>query len=452
MSPVAPAEPIGADEGRDLIADALDGTCGSIAVAVSGGSDSMALLYLADAWARDQGRPLHVLTVDHGLRAASCGEAAAVAAVAIGLGHQHRTLPWRGPKPRTGVQAAARDARRALLTAACLQAGISAILLGHHRDDQVETVLHRIDRETGPQGLAGMGRRVWHGGVLLVRPLLDVPKTRLQATCRAADLAFIEDPSNHDPRFARTRMRALRTALDEVGLTADRLTRLATAMGAARRALDWSVADWGDRHGVLHPCSSMTVARTALLQAPRVLRAAILADALRRVGGGGYPARARAMENLMDWIASPGGGACRTLGGCVLGVDGDAVHLVREVAACAPSVTVSPRSTAAWDGRFLVRNRGDRPILIGACGEAGWRRLRVSAGIDRRISRFGRLSHAARLAWPLVTDLDGVSMVPHLVTGERGAPNQSEATVDLHLLEMRERAAWNPLANGRLKT
>ncbi|WP_093148215.1 tRNA lysidine(34) synthetase TilS [Thalassobaculum litoreum] len=425
---------------------------GPVALAVSGGPDSTALLYFADRWSRLRQRPLLVLTVDHGLRPEATAEAAEVARRAAELGHSHRILAWNGRKPRAGLQAAAREARLALLTEACHGAGATTLLLAHHRDDQAETVLHRIDRDTGPEGLASMAPVTWRGGIRLVRPFLALPKERLVATCRVAGLAYAEDPSNADPRFTRADLRRLRPALDAVGLTADRLARLAEAMGCARRAMDREVRGWLVRHAVIHPCGTCRLDRTALDAAPPDFTAAILRAVLRIAGAAGYPPGTAAMAGLMDWLADEAAARRRTLRGCLLQIDGDTLTVMREEVACAPPLCIPGGQTACWDGRFLIRNKTAAPINVGPCGAEGWRRIK-RLGLDARLPDAARaLPHPARLAWPIVTDLDGVVALPHLVLGERRAPDSHQFGVVIHLLATRERRIDGPMANGRLKT
>ena len=168
---------------------------------------------------------LIAVTVDHGLRAESKREAAAVARLARKLGIAHRTLRWNGAKPTTGLQEAARQARYRLLAAAARKASASHILTAHTLDDQAETVLIRMSRGSGITGLAAMARLSSvpgdeEGQIKLVRPLLDIPKARLIATLHAAKIGFADDPSNRDPRFTRARLRGLMAELAREGLDA----------------------------------------------------------------------------------------------------------------------------------------------------------------------------------------------------------------------------------------
>ncbi|MEJ1938863.1 tRNA lysidine(34) synthetase TilS, partial [Nostoc sp. NIES-2111] len=153
-------------------------------LAVSGGPDSMALLALCAAWAneRPDGQPrppLFAATVDHWLRPEARDEAAMVAREASRLSVPHSVLDWAGPKPRTGLQEAARQARYALLAEEARRVGATDVVTAHHADDQAETILMRLVRGSGLDGLAGMAAERPLDGVRLVRPLLGIPKSRL---------------------------------------------------------------------------------------------------------------------------------------------------------------------------------------------------------------------------------------------------------------------------------
>jgi tRNA(Ile)-lysidine synthase len=200
-----------------------------ILVAVSGGPDSVALLGLLGRWSGAHGgKPVtSAATVDHGLRPESAGEAAAVAALCEPLGVPHSTLSWTGEKPETGLQANARQARYDLLFAHARTIGATCLVTAHTLDDQAETVMMRLARGSGPAGLAGMRRQVRRGDLVHARPLLDIAKARLLATCAGLGLNYVEDPSNHDPAFTRSRWRKLMPVLAKEGLTAERLARFA---------------------------------------------------------------------------------------------------------------------------------------------------------------------------------------------------------------------------------
>lgn len=212
----------------------------ALVLAVSGGSDSTALLVLAARWRKrhKRGPKLLAVTIDHGLRPESRREAVMVKQLARRLGVAHRTMRWTGRKPATALQEKARAERYARLAEAAHRVQARCVLTAHTLDDQAETVLIRMMRGSGLTGLAAMAPVTPMSGIFLVRPLLDLPKARLIATLRADSLPFAEDPSNKDPRFTRPRVRALMPVLAREGLDARRLAVLARRLRRADVAIE----------------------------------------------------------------------------------------------------------------------------------------------------------------------------------------------------------------------
>ncbi|NVN85178.1 MAG: tRNA lysidine(34) synthetase TilS [Rhodopseudomonas sp.] len=230
--------PISAREANRLFADWR--AAPAIVLAVSGGPDSLALMWLAARWrkALKRGPALYAITIDHGLRPESAREAREVKRLAHALDLPHRTLRWRGDKPTTGVPAAARAARYRLLAKSAQAYGASHVMTAHTRDDQAETVLMRLSRGSGIAGLAAMARQSERDGVILARPLLDVTKAQLVATLDKAKIAYATDPSNADPRFTRPRLRGLMPLLAAEGCDSRNLARLAARFARANAALE----------------------------------------------------------------------------------------------------------------------------------------------------------------------------------------------------------------------
>lgn len=208
-------------------------------MAVSGGPDSVAMMGLVADWAARHRQPAPaVAVVDHGLRAGAASEAEAVVTAANALGLPTARLQWSGSKPTSGVQDAARVARYRLLVDHARTIGATVLLTAHTRDDQAETLLMRLSRGSGLSGMSGMRLLGQTGGLPHARPLLDVAKERLVVTCGQRGWPFFNDPSNVNPRFARTRWRRIMPALHEQGLTAERLATFARRMAQADAALD----------------------------------------------------------------------------------------------------------------------------------------------------------------------------------------------------------------------
>jgi tRNA(Ile)-lysidine synthase len=300
----------------------------ALVLAVSGGPDSTALMVLAARWRDALGtKPrLVAVTIDHGLRAESKREAAAVARLARKLKIAHRTLRWNGRKPATGLQAAARAARYRLLGEAARKAGAAHIVTAHTLDDQAETVLIRMTRGSGLTGLGAMARvsplpSGEKSAIRLVRPLLGVPKSRLIATLRAAKIPFAEDPSNRDPRFTRARMRPLMGALAQEGLDAQRLAQLAGRLKRAEAAIEAAVDRAETELAVELRSGAVTFEARRFSELPAEIALRLLGRAVATVGHEG-PVELGKLETLkyaLDAAQNSGDGRFRrTLAGAIV--------------------------------------------------------------------------------------------------------------------------------------
>jgi tRNA(Ile)-lysidine synthase len=341
-----------------------------IAVAVSGGPDSLALLLLTDCWAQAHGGSAVALTVDHGLRPESASETAEVAAWAESRGIAHEILHWAGDKPRSGIQAAARQARYRLLTEACAARGILHLALAHHVDDQAETVLFRRERASGPAGLAGMAASRSLGAVRIIRPLLGWPKSALVETCRRFGQAYVEDPSNRSGRFART---ALRRRLE--GDDALRTTVLRQAAAAARRRIadEDRLASALAHIAEIRPDGVVLLKREVLAATNPETRRAVLSATLRAVGGRAFSPDADAIERL-DEALSKNTFTGSSLAGCIVRPRRDRILVCREPRRAAPALILERGRWRRWDGRFMVRMAGpaNEPVTAGALGSQGF--------------------------------------------------------------------------------
>ncbi len=339
-----------------------------VAVAVSGGADSMALALLADDFARSRGGMVTALTVDHRLRPEAAAEAAQVASWLGARGIAHRTLVREGPAPQGDIQAAARDARYRLLEDFCARVGVLHLLTAHHREDQGETLLLRLARGSGLDGLAAIPAVSERAACRVLRPLLGVARARLAATLAATGQPWIEDPSNRDPAYARVRLRRAAAVLAAEGLTPERLADTASRLGRARIALEGEVAALLARVAWLDPGGFAWLDPAPLRQAAEEIALRALAALLACVAGTPYPPRLDGIERLLGELRGLARG--RTLGGCVVVPRRGSVLICREPEAAAPPVLVLPGEGAAWDGRFVLRLPPDAPggLSLGALG------------------------------------------------------------------------------------
>lgn len=302
---------------------------GALAVAVSGGGDSIALMHLLSDWTRARKhKPPVVLTVDHGLRKSSAKDAKQVAAWAKAAGLRAHVLTWRGGKtksgPQSGIEAAAREARYRLMGAWLREHGVSSLYVGHTLDDQAETFLLRLARGSGLDGLSAMRTKApWpvagFAGLSVVRPLLGISREALRAYLAARGQAWLDDPMNEDAAFDRVKIRRAGAALAALGLTPSRIAAAAGHLSRARAALEDMTQALMSRAVRKMEDGGVVLDPAALAGAPAEIGLRALAAVLMEVSGQGYRPRFDALERLYQRIVGNAlGGGC-TLHGCRIG-------------------------------------------------------------------------------------------------------------------------------------
>ena len=326
-----------------------------LAVALSGGPDSMALLLLADEWVRVHDGTLVAFIVDHGLRDGSAAEARVVAGRCSARGIASRILTWSGPKPATAIEETARHTRYRLLETACRRHGVLHLLTAHHRQDHLETVALRIEAGSGPMGLAGMSRCIERPAFRILRPLLGLDPARLKATLRERGEHWLDDPMNRDSRFARVRLRQQgvpdcgagnserRTELERE--LARRLPRVAHIDGRGVAALD----------------------RPGWQRLPADVRDLVLMRLAMTVGGRAYPPATRRTGRLARLLHSDARVAT-TLGRCRWQGGGE-VTIRRERRNLPVIEGQGGEGEILWDGRFRV-TVPDGPWRIRPAGDS----------------------------------------------------------------------------------
>lgn len=304
---------------------------GPVALALSGGPDSMALCAVLSRWNKV---PVHALTVDHGLRPDSADEAQQVAAWVSSLpAMTHHILPWIGDKPSTRIMEEARRARYTLMADYCRAQGITFLFAAHHQDDQAETFLIRLAAGSGLDGLGGMrAEQPIDNGITLVRPFLSVAKDRLIATCRAYGVPYVTDPSNTKADYLRPRLRAARDVLEDEGLTAKRLSVTALRLSRARDAMEYFTARAMDSCRTEAGEARWVFDYPVFAGQPAEIRLRLLLAAMEALGPDrDYAPRMEKAEDLLYALENQGFKG-RTLGGCTFALKGGgkALYVERE--------------------------------------------------------------------------------------------------------------------------
>ncbi|KCV83077.1 tRNA(Ile)-lysidine synthetase [Actibacterium atlanticum] len=332
----------------------------SLGLAVSGGSDSMAMLYLA----QQLKIPLRVITVDHGLRAEAAQEAAFVAQVCAQMGVPHDILKWQGWDGQGNLQAAAREARYGLIATWAQAHGIAAVALGHTMDDQAETFLMRLARGSGVDGLSAMRADFSASGQRWLRPMLALRRSELRDHLSGQNIDWIEDPSNDDTRFDRVRMRQALQVLGDLGIDAATFADTSQRLRMARTALQGAAIDLALR-SCTECAGSVSVDLEKLQSAAPETQLRLTAAALAYVSGAAYRPRFEALRaTLKDVVA----GETRSLCGCLLMLRKGQMVILREFNAVRE--TRCPVGQL-WDGRWQLAGPDAPDAYIAALGELG---------------------------------------------------------------------------------
>jgi len=329
--------------GLDFLDELPDGPIG---LAVSGGSDSVALLVLTVDWARNYGRSVFVVTLDHGLRVEAAMEAEGVAAICKDLRVSHDILHWDGHY-KGNMQDAARRVRQRLIGDWAKERRLVAVATGHTRDDQAETFLLRLKRGSGVDGLSGMAPWIEKDGILWVRPLLRQRRDALRATLASRGVSWVDDPSNEDVQYDRIKVRNILKLMVETGISVDVIADTAERMRTARSALEQTTFDVAQIVAEPRHIGSIRVNVTALERQSKEVQLRLLAHALRWVSGSDYRPRLTALKHALTAVFE---GKGHSLSGCLISkAKAGVVEVSREVSA----VKVANANSGLFDGRWV---------------------------------------------------------------------------------------------------
>ncbi|MBV8060129.1 MAG: tRNA lysidine(34) synthetase TilS [Alphaproteobacteria bacterium] len=326
-----------------------------LAVAVSGGPDSMALAACLQCWCQTHNISLQAFIVDHRLRSESTTEAMTVHKRLSALGIQANILTWQHDRVEKRLHETARQARYRLLTDACNTSGIQHLFIAHHADDQAETVLMRFAKGSGIDGLAGIAARQKRDGVTLWRPLLTIPKARLIATCDAQTIPFVKDPSNEAERFARGRLRQVMPLLAAEGMDATRVADLARRASDASEALRFYTDSFLQQHSKRDATGALWIDRTALTAQPRAIIMRALATCLQHIHPTPYMPDDAPLRELAQSIISDDTPPAFTLNGCLTYGAGQHIILLRELSAITDTPQLAAGQSAVWDNRLCLQ-------------------------------------------------------------------------------------------------
>jgi tRNA(Ile)-lysidine synthase len=349
-----------------------------LAVAVSGGSDSLALALLTQNWVKNRQGSLTALTVNHGLRPDSLKEAQKVGECLKKYSIPHVILSWGGSKPKTGIQEAARCARYHLLEEWCRESGCLHLLLGHQQEDQAETVLFRLRGHSSLIGLAGMSAVLEKPHLRIIRPFLSIPKDRLQACLKERKQEWIEDPSNQDAQFQRARLRMQRLEVKDWDVL-----RYHALVQKYRQTSESLQNFLFSQMASISPLGFLTLKRAPFLELPVDFQRALLLCTLKTIGVGLYPPKSVALNNTLFRMLHPGftGTTCY---GAFIKRYHDQFLVMREHHRVKDQIdlnSLTQQDQIQFDQRFEVnihalRHRlPSRNLIIRKIGQDGWKQL-----------------------------------------------------------------------------
>ncbi|MEQ1789879.1 MAG: tRNA lysidine(34) synthetase TilS [Rickettsiales bacterium] len=336
----------------------------TIAVAISGGSDSMALLLLAQDWVRARNGKLIALTVNHNLRLEAADEALQVKQWCATHNIEHHTLCWQHSTPQTSnIQANARDARYQLMTEYCHKNNILHLLTAHHCDDQVETLFFRLARGSGLEGLSAMSAQTVISGVRLLRPLLQIPKSRLMATLKEKNQLWLEDPSNQNTLYTRVCIRKKLTQNTSKNAIRTAANNLTNNLGKFRNLLENKIASQLTNAIEIYNqgYASIIIDGFNLLDKEIALKS--LSALIQTISGSPHPPRKEKLVGLYDAIYTNKLNTKRSLGGLLFEkMLNHKILVYREIQAIAPPCLIDANIPMLWDNRFMVEWKSENSL------------------------------------------------------------------------------------------
>ncbi|TNE28954.1 MAG: tRNA lysidine(34) synthetase TilS [Alphaproteobacteria bacterium] len=383
-----------------------------IAVGVSGGADSTALALLLADYAKETGRQLTALTVNHNLRSASAEEADQAVQALKKHGISCHILDWQPTAQKTAVQKRARDARYRLMTKYCRDHGISVLFLAHHADDQAETFWMRLNAGSGIDGLACMEklRREPESSVLIARPLLDFDKDDLETVCTNHKTGWIEDPSNTAPQYLRSH---IRKALAQMPSEKVKILQTVALFGRLREKLRRETAAATLDCAIFYPEGYAALHREAWQAYPAEIRRRILQNIVQDLAGKPYPPRTRTLDNAMERLVNIPDHGVFTFGSCIFERRGNTVFISRETAAIPPENITKAAFMFGRCFHIQLPFLSETPLF---CNVLGTRGLSFLPAAQRKAfaKQYKALPRFARQALPVLESAEGIVAVPHL--------------------------------------
>lgn len=367
-----------------------------IALAVSGGPDSTAMMFLVSKSKKIKKENVTVLTVDHGLREDSFKEANLVMQNAKKIGFKCKVLKWRGLKPLSGIQEAARRSRYDMMLSWCEKNHVKKLFLAHHMDDQVETFLMRLSKGSGVDGLSSMSKNSYQANTNLIRPFLETSKVKLVEIANYSKMKWVSDPSNSNLSYQRSRIRKLIPALSKEGIDSHHINLAIKRMDSAKDTL----IEMTNRNISKYVKNMEDIAYSLSYEAFDELRPEILLRILDRIimaaSGSIYPARRAKVEDILSWLRSDSEISAKTLSGAVIRKRKDYIIFYRELKSSQRSKSIRPLTNRylSWDNRFHLKLKKSKKLEVQSLGDEGVKILK-----SKKILKKQGLNNIPLSAW-----------------------------------------------------
>jgi len=378
-----------------------------IAVGVSGGADSMALAMLARNWTKKYQIKLITFTVDHGLRLESKFEVNLVKNIMKKNDITHKTLVWKGIKPQSGIQEKARTARYKLLAEACIKNNAKYILLGHHKDDQIETFIMRLTSNSGLDGLSCMSSENYllteAGPIKIIRPLLDINKKCLIEFCTEQKIKWINDPSNKNFAYRRTQIRSINDSQIN-----DDFYKTIIVYKKLKKSFNSYVENFIQDSFVYNKNGICQFSREKFIRCPYIIQERFLKKIFFSIGGKTYPPKTKTIKRIIKNICSKKFSNA-TAGKVFFDIDNKVITVLRQPE---PLIKHTPllNKVTLWDKRFMVEVKFKSPDLsIGPLGEKDYVEMRKLKKVKK-----SDIHYYAVKTLPTIRSLDEIVCIPHL--------------------------------------
>lgn len=386
-----------------------------IAVALSGGADSLTLTLLLKQWCAARGISIVALTLDHGLRPESRNEAETVQKWMKAQNIEHHILSWRSSVSGTGLQEKARIGRYDELSKWCHKQQISTLVVGHHLEDQIETFLYRLTKGSGLDGLACMSQKIPRNGLNIIRPLLYTSKQQLISTLKGYGHPWIEDPTNKNQAYTRNRLRTLLPSLKRKGFSSSFWVQHFKNLGQKRHLHDCKLTSFLKTSITLHPegffsCSPTLFKSLPLLDNnPFISPLKVLERLLRALSGAVYPPRSKTLRTLLETLRSPSfsGVSCA---GCLIYEWKGVLVFQREPHALGTAQILCENIKSRiylWDKTTTITLPPYSSIIVKALGEEPLKNLDFLKGLSH-------IPRRVKTILPSIWQNDTLMAVPHL--------------------------------------